>query len=273
MTTSAAAAAEIPRAQAFWRGLAMQIRILHALIIRNLMVHYGRDNIGFLWLILEPMILCAGVISLRWFIQGHEEHGVALVPFLLSGYMPLTLWRHLTNGAQYLIRRNGGLLFHRRITVLDLYVATMAQEFVGCTLAFIVNYTALLFMGALDPIQDVGLFAGGWCLMAALGMGVAVGIVVLSETYEWFERFLQPFQYLMLPICGFFFMVDWLPDDVQKLAWWVPTVHCYEMIRAGFFGEAVTTYYTPAYPLIVSLVILFLYIPRLETTRDKVHFG
>ncbi len=271
--TTFPSAVRVSRPQALLRGMAMQIRILHALIIRNLMVHYGRDNIGFLWLILEPMILCAGVISLRWFIQGHEDHGIALVPFLLSGYMPLTLWRHLTNGNTYLIRRNGGLLFHRRITVLDLYLATMAQEFIGCTLAFVVNYTALLFMGALDPIKDVGVFAGGWCLMAALGMGAGAAIIVLSENYEWFERFLQPFQYLMLPICGFFFMVDWLPENVQKLAWWVPTVHCYEMIRDGFFGEAVQTHYNPAYPLIVALLGFSLCLPKLEATRDRVHFG
>ena len=81
----------------YWRGLKVQARVVNALMIRELMMRYGRANIGFLWLILEPMILCGGVIGLRWFIQSHEEHGISLVAFLLSGYMPLTLWRHLTN--------------------------------------------------------------------------------------------------------------------------------------------------------------------------------
>ena len=242
-------------------------------MIRHLMVRYGRSNIGFLWFILEPMILCAGVISLRWFLQGHQEHGLGLVPFLLSGYMPLTLWRHLSSSSAYLVRRGTGLLFHSQVTVLDLFITTMGLEFVGCTLAFLVNYSALLLMGAVAPLADVGVFAGGWCMMAALGIGFGAAIAVLTETHEWFERFLQPIQYLMLPICGFFFMVDWLPDLVQKLAWWMPTVHCYEMIRAGFFGETVQTHYTPAYPLSVALIVLFIYLPKLEKVRDHVHFG
>src|SRR5271169_5515465 len=89
----------------YWRGLKVQARVLNALLIRELMTRYGRGNIGFLWLIVEPMILCAGVIGLRWLIQGHHEHGVPLVALLLSGYMPLTLWRHITNRGIFLLRR------------------------------------------------------------------------------------------------------------------------------------------------------------------------
>ena len=264
---------ESSRRGGFLRGMAKQIRVIRALMIRHMMVHYGRNNIGFLWLILHPMILCAGVIALRWFLQAHEEHGLSLVPFLLSGYMPLTLWRHLSSSSSFLIRRSTGLLYHNDVTVLDLFLTTMILEFIGCTLAFAVNYTALLFMGLVDPIADVGLLAGGWCLMAAIGIGAGAAISVLTEQHEWFEHFLQPIQYLMLPICGFFFMVDWLPDDTQKLAWWMPTVHCYEMVRAGVFGETVQTHYTIAYPLAFALILLFIYVPRFEKVRDHVHFG
>jgi capsular polysaccharide transport system permease protein len=69
----------------YWRGLKVQARVLNALMIRELMMRYGRGNIGFLWLIVEPMLLCAGVVGLRWMIQGHQEHGVPLVALLLSG--------------------------------------------------------------------------------------------------------------------------------------------------------------------------------------------
>jgi hypothetical protein len=41
----------------YWKGLKVQARVLNALMIRELMMRYGRGNIGFLWLIVEPMIL------------------------------------------------------------------------------------------------------------------------------------------------------------------------------------------------------------------------
>jgi capsular polysaccharide transport system permease protein len=98
-----------PRSANFFVGVGIQIRVVHALIIRELMTRYGRGNIGFLWLVLEPMILCAGVIGVRWALQSHHENGVPLVAMLLSGYMPLTLWRHITNRSIFILRRNMGM--------------------------------------------------------------------------------------------------------------------------------------------------------------------
>jgi ABC-type polysaccharide/polyol phosphate export permease len=113
----------------YWRGLKLQARVLNALMIRELMMRYGRGNIGFLWLIVEPMILCAGVIGLRWMIQEHQEHGVPLVALLLSGYMPLTLWRHLTNRGIFLLRRNMGMLYHRNGAVKPLILLGLPKAY------------------------------------------------------------------------------------------------------------------------------------------------
>jgi capsular polysaccharide transport system permease protein len=253
----------------FGHGLAIQGRVLHALMIRELMMRYGRGNIGFLWLILEPMILCAGVIGLRYLIQGHQEHGVSLVALLLSGYMPLTLWRHLTNHTVHLAMRSVGMLYHRDITVVDVFMMTVALEFLGCTLAFIVNYAALVALGAIDPIVDYGLVFCGWLAMGFLATGVGAMTAVLTEFYEPAERFIQPIQYLILPISGFLFMVDWLPTEVQKIAWYMPMIHCFEMIRAGFFGDSVVTHYDIWYPLAVGGVILAIYLQMIEKTRDR----
>jgi capsular polysaccharide transport system permease protein len=264
---------ESPAAGRFFRALAIQARVLYALMIRELMMRYGRNNIGFLWLVLEPMILCAGVIGLRWLIQDHREHGVSLVALVLSGYMPLTLWRHLTNKSIFLLRRNIGMLFHRKVTILDAFMTTMGLEFIGCSFAFAVNYAALIFLGALDPIRDYGYVLCGWCAMGLLAMGVAAAISVLTEFYETAERFIQPIQYLLLPISGFLFMVDWLPDSAQRLAWWMPMIHCFEMIRNGFFGDAVQTHYNVAYPLIIGLILLSIFLPMMDKARDHIHYG
>ena len=249
-------------------GLNIQIRVLHALFIRELMTRYGRGNISFLWLFLEPMILCAGVIGVRWLLQAHQENGVPLVAMLLSGYMPLTLWRHITGKSIFILRRNMPMLYHRHVTLMDAFVTIMVMEFIGCTVAYIVNYFALRVIGVLEPIQDYGLVIAGWCMMGFLALGVGAAIAVLTEQYEPAERFIGPMQYLILPICGFLYMADWLPERVRNLALYVPMLHCFEITRHGFFGETVPTHYTVAYPILLSTVLLAIYLPRFEKVRD-----
>ena len=42
----------------------MQGRVLGALLIREVITRYGRHNIGFLWLFVEPMLFTLGVTAL-----------------------------------------------------------------------------------------------------------------------------------------------------------------------------------------------------------------
>ncbi|WP_271022571.1 hypothetical protein [Rhizobium sp. RCAM05973] len=102
----------------FLAGLKIQGRVLGALIMREMLIRYGRENIGFLWLALEPMILTSGVM-LMWTLLRHEAHGLVVAAFVLSGYMPLTLWRHISGHAVSCLRQNMPLMYHRQIRLAD----------------------------------------------------------------------------------------------------------------------------------------------------------
>jgi capsular polysaccharide transport system permease protein len=260
-------------ANAFWRGLVVQTRCVHALMIRHLMMRYGRGNIGFLWVVLEPMILTVGVMAVWSMIRPPFEHGVQILSLVLTGYMPLTLWRHITNGSIFLFRRNIGLLYHRNIGLMDTFVSQTLLEFAGTTTALAVVTAVLLAAGLVEPPRDIGLVAAAWLLMGIYALGVSLIIAVLTEYSDSAEKFIQPFQYLMIPLSGTFFMVEWLPTLGQTLIWYNPTVHCFEMFRAGFFGENVKTHYVAFYPLIWAIGLIGVGIWGIDKIRDRIHFG
>ena len=45
----------------FVDGLNVQFRCLRALMIREMMMRYGRNSLGFVWVFIEPMLLCVGL--------------------------------------------------------------------------------------------------------------------------------------------------------------------------------------------------------------------
>jgi capsular polysaccharide transport system permease protein len=65
--------------------------------------------------------------------------------------------------------------------------------------------------------------------------------------YEWGEKLIGPLMYFMLPVSGFFFMTDWLPERGRALALWMPTVDAFEMVRGGQFGSTVHVHYDQPY--------------------------
>ena len=49
----------------FWESLVIQKRVLGALLMREIITRYGRNNIGFLWLFVEPLLMTL-VMVLMW---------------------------------------------------------------------------------------------------------------------------------------------------------------------------------------------------------------
>src|SRR5262249_45946834 len=146
-----------------------------------------------------------GVMFMWSLIKSPYEHGMQLVPMVLTGYMPLTLWRHLTlSGGLRPFSRSVGLLYHRHVTLLDTFFTRIFLEFAGTTTAFVMVSAVLIAAELVDPPQDIGLVAGGWMLMTLLSTGAALISAILTERFEIAEKFIPVFQYLMLPLCGCF---------------------------------------------------------------------
>lgn len=230
-------------------------RTLNALLIRELMVRFGHNNIGFLWLVGEPLILTVGVMIVWSIVHGRTNHGVPILPLVLTGYSLLTVWRHIVSRFVHCFRHNSGLFFHRRIRPFDMLVARGLLELVGTLIAFFVAYVPLVLVEAIPPIDDYLVLLTAWFLMFAFTFGVGLIIASLTEFSETLERFVQPVMYLLLPLTGTFYMVAWLPETAQKVVLWSPLVHASEMFRAGYFGEAVPTTWDAAYLAIWAVLV------------------
>lgn len=229
--------------------LAAKSRVYNALITRYIIAKYGRGDLGFVWVIIEPMLLCVGVMVVWSILKGGKEHGLSLVSIVFTGYMPLTLWRHMSNSTGYLLRSSKPLVQFRNISFMDVLLSRLMLEFISVTASAIIVYLALYIFNLLPPIYDFALVTQGWLIMAGLGFGGGLLIAAASEASDLTEKFIPPFQYLMLPFSGCFFMLAWLPDASREAIAWVPFVHSFETLRAGFFGPEITTYQDQYYAL------------------------
>lgn len=242
-----------PDKREFLGALRVQVAVVWALMMRELHTRYGRDNLGFLWVIAEPLMFCTAVTALWTVTKGRYEHGVAVVAFTITGYMPLLLWRHALARSLFCFRSNSSLLYHRQVTVLDLLFSRVVLEIFGCFIAYLAVAFIFFALGLYDLPRDWGLFYLGWFYHILYAMGTALIVACITEMYEWTEKLVAPISYIMVPLCGFFYMVDWLPERVQKLALYLPSVNAYELVRAGQFGPSVRVHYNLGYLTFICL--------------------
>jgi capsular polysaccharide transport system permease protein len=231
----------------FFEAFNFHRHIIWALLMREMNTRYGRNNIGYLWLIVEPMIFCTGVTALYSLIRAPFEYGMTIAQFTITGYMPMIMFRQGVGYSGNATRANNGLLYHRRITPLHLFMGRFITEFCGTTLAYIVIVFLAHMVGVMPYPKDILLLLGGWLLLALQAFGCAMFMNALSEIFEFVERFIAILTYLFLPISGFMFMMSNLPSSVAKYAKYVPFVHCFEMMRGGYFGRFLPVTYDALY--------------------------
>lgn len=260
-----------PLPRSFKRSLTIQVRVIWALMLREVLTRYGRHNIGLFWLYVEPMMFTVG-ITILWYALG-LNHGsnLPIMAFALTGYSTILLWRNMPNRVVMAVTSNLALMYHRNVRVIDLFASRLFLEFISVSSSFL--FLMILFWGAgyMDLPEDVIGLAGAWLMTAWFGAGLALFLGAIGEKSEIVEKLWHPLAYILFPISGAAFIADAIPPGTRETMLLIPMVHCTEMIREAYFGSKIVAHYDVLYLLSwnLGLTIIGLTIER-QLSREVV---
>lgn len=241
-----------------WKCFILQYKVIHALILREIHTRYGRENIGFLWVIGEPILFCAGVTIVWTAIRPAREHGLGMTTLVVTGYLPLTMWRHCLSRAVKAYEANGSLLFHRQVTPFDIITARTFLEIIGTIMAAIILHCVAIAFGYMKPPADYSLIFLGYFYQSVFCFATALLAASLSELSDLVEKIISVFSYLSIPLSGAFIMVSWLPLKYQWILLLSPMANNTEIIRSGQFGIAARVRYDLFYDTWATLLALLI---------------
>ncbi|ULJ63577.1 ABC transporter permease [Wielerella bovis] len=242
----------------FWQSLMIQKRVIGALLMREIITRYGRANIGFLWLFVEPLIMTMLIVLMWKFVRAHHFSSLNIVAFILTGYPMVMMWRNASNRAIGAITGNQSLLYHRNVRVLDTLISRMLLEVAGATIAQIGIMTVLVLIGWMPAPDDLFYMLLAWLMMAVFAFGLGMVICAIAYRFEVFGKIWGTLSFVMMPLSGVFFFVHSLPQAAREIMLKLPMVHGTEMFRHGYFGVSAITYENPTYLILCNLFLLWL---------------
>lgn len=253
-------------------GLLIQARVLHALILRELITRFGREDLGVLWLVVEPLVFTVGVATL-WSATG-LNHGsnLPIVAFAVTGYSSVLMWRNSANHCAGAVEINKTLLYHQRVHIIDVLLARCALEISGATCSFALLTLLMCFVGVLEPPSDLLKVMQGWLMLA--WFGAALGILIGAGTAfsKIIERLWTPAAYLLFPISGAAYMVEWLPHNFQQVVLYLPMVHGVELVREGYFGNVIRTHHDIGYMALCCLTLSLIGVWLAREATHRIEF-
>jgi ABC-type polysaccharide/polyol phosphate export permease len=247
------------------QSLSIQIRVIGALILREILTRYGRKNIGFLWLFIEPILFTLGIVIVRNLILGHSPLTLTSNPhffgemsfagFLMTGYSGFILFRNICNRISSTAASNRGLLYHRNIRILDLIFSRFILELAAISASLILLTLLFNEFGLMSlPISVLDVITA-WLLLAwfCFGFGLIVGYMM--EASSFFDRIWPIILIVSLPFSGVFFMLSWLPSSAQDFLSWFPLVNALEYLREAYFGTSIKAMYSVNYLITINLIL------------------
>ena len=254
-----------------FRALGAQIRVIKALILRDLSSRHEGTSSGLLWTLAEPIIITVIVLLYHW--AGGSSHTSSTVPvaaFVLTGYSPHLLLRHTGVAGITAINGNAPLLYHRFIHFTDFVFAKFLLEIFYVFLSFLIIYVAFFGFGILHLPLDMNYFYLGWFLHTWFAF--AICLIFTGGGLRWtiVRSIFQPFTYLMIPVYGAFFMLYWLPQKTQYFLLFFPPMDATEILRRGYFGTTVPTHFDIPYTIESCIVLTFIGLLSLLSARHTV---
>jgi ABC-2 type transport system permease protein len=245
-------------------------RAIGLLVVRDLKVRYASSALGYVWSILEPLLL--GLVY--WFIFTqifHREVGLdPYVVFLLAGIFPWTWFAGAVTDTAKSLRNEARLIrstnVPRELWVLRVVVSKGIEFFFSLPvlLFFVVAYHGEIHWQLVLLLPAAGMMA-----VLCLGIGLLLApLTVLLEDLDRIVRLLLRLGFYCSPII---YTVADVPHKLAPFFALNPVAGILELCRAGFFPDQLVWRHVEhsAVACVVLLLVGWLVFARLERTVLK----
>ena len=214
-------------------ALATQSRVIVALVLRETLSRYGQHKLGFLWALLEPVLmvlLFAGIMSS---FRSGDPGGMPLVLFMITGFVPYMMVRDTMSQMQGAIVSNRTLIGFPQVTTFDLILARAVLECAVLALVFpLILGLAHVVLGQSVHVENpLGVLAA-LLLLAAL-VPVIPSLRQISAVALGRPLFFAS---------GLFFTAGSMPEPLRGWLLYNPVLHMIELLRSEFFVEFESPY-------------------------------
>lgn len=255
----------------FADSLATQLRVIHALMLREVKTRFGRARMGYVWALIEPLMY-VGTFFLLFSFRGRSlPSGMPVLLFLVTGFVPFFLYRDIATRCMGAVESNRALLTFPQVGHVDLVFAKAMLEFVTTCMIAVCLVIIAAMLGDEVRIQDPLGVMFWFTMFGILGLGFGLILSALAPLFVTVERLFSALVIRpMFFASGLFFTANMLPGPVREIALLNPLLHCTELLRSSFFVSFDSPYASPQFVVIVAIVQLALGLLLVKAMRKSI---
>lgn len=227
--TTGAAPAQAPQSY-----MDVYVRVIHALMLRDMRSRFMGSYWGYLVQVLWPVVHVLAIVAIMTYRNLPSPMGDSTMLFIATGVFPLLAFKYISREMMKGHAVHKTLTYFPQVKGFDTIVARGLVEIVGSFLGLGVVFVFLLACGV-DPVPvDIGMAITGY--LAAMALGIAFGIanVSIAAIFPAWQIIYILFAIVLYMASGVLFMACYLPEEAYEALRWNPLVHIIEWVRLGY---------------------------------------
>jgi ABC-type polysaccharide/polyol phosphate export permease/Flp pilus assembly protein TadD len=239
------------------QALHTQMRIIHALIIRESRTRFGESRLGYGWALLEP-VLHIFMLSLVFSVmmRGRPPIGTEFFIFYYTGIIPYHLFVHTSSVMTYAITSNLPVLQLPPVSPFDVIIARGLLELVTDILVAVILLAGFGIVGFGVLPHNIPALTASVIAVWLFGCGVGFINAVLNAFCKGWDKIWAQVTRLLYFCSGIFYVPGIMPDWIRDILAWNPMLHAIDWFRASFYAEYEPHWLDRSYLMIVAAVTL-----------------
>lgn len=230
-------------------ALSIQLRLIIALVLRDLVAEIGRSRMALFWIIFRPISVVALMYLLMSVIHRLTPQGMPLLAFLVTGWSAWFMFMRVFKDPGTAGKAAKSMMMFPHLTSLDLALANLVTEWFIYTFVFVLFVAAtLLFERSAPPAYPLKVIMAYW--------SIALMAFLASLTFFSFARIVPGVTNTMIAIRRLGHLVTGVsvtaadtPHSVLKWMTWNPLFHAIELMREAWWPAYVSPIADPWYVL------------------------
>lgn len=211
------------------------VRVILALMLREMTTRYGKSFGGYLWAFAEPVGMIAMLSLVFSFAVRTPPLGSNFPMFFATGFLSYLYFMEMAQFSSSAVNMNRPLLEYPRVTPIDAIIARVLLQFVTLSVVTVVILGGIIWYFDIHTIYDFRAILEAIALSTLLGVGTGVTNVFIFTVFPTYKNIWKIITRPLFLISGILFLLESMPPFVQSLLWWNPLIHITALMHTGFY--------------------------------------
>jgi capsular polysaccharide transport system permease protein len=219
------------------QGLAVQRRVIVAIVLREVRTRFGQYHLGYLWAVFVPLLFIVTLAFVHAALGRQAAHGTSVEVLLLSGMMAWLTFTDTQNQTSRAYQTNRQLVVYPMVSVVDIVIARalleLGTKFGVMTILIALFWAAGFDVGIADPLGVVAAMLTVAYLGAMFGHTIGCVLVVAPS----FLFIVATSRRVLFFTSGVLFLLSDIPAEWRTYILYNPLAHVIDLTRGAWISS------------------------------------